>query len=63
MLRTMLSVDGGSPAAFGFVMSPKLGDRIGLWRKNSLAHATIVGVRPEAGPDGAAFLLVSARSM
>jgi hypothetical protein len=62
MLRTMLSVDDRSPAAFGFVVLPKVGDRIGLWAKNNLTHATVVGMRRETGPDGSGLLLVSARS-
>lgn len=63
MLTTMLAVDGGSPSAFRFVVSPKVGDRIGFWRKNALSHATVTGMRHEAGPDGGGRLLVNARSL
>ncbi len=63
MLRTMLSVDNGRPSAFPFLVCPKIGDRIGLWRKDAPAHATIVGLRREAGPDGAGLILVSAQSI
>ena len=62
MLRTMLSVDDSSPCAFPFVVPPKVGDRVGFWR-NGPSHATIVGVRREAAPDGSGLLLVCARSI
>ena len=62
MLRTMLSVDDRSPAAFGFAKLPKVGDRIGFWAKNNLLHATVIGLRRETGPDGSGLLLVCARS-
>ena len=61
MLRTMLALDDRSPAAFPFVVFPKIGHRIGVWSGDSRALATITGFRRESGPDGA-FLLVCARS-
>lgn len=61
MLRTMVSVDESQPAAFSFVVFPKIGHRIGLWTENARAHAIITGFRRESGPDGA-FLLVCASS-
>jgi hypothetical protein len=59
----MLTVDDRNPCAFGFVVLPKIGDKIGFRAAEAFLHATVTGMRRETGPDGSGLLLVSARSI